>query len=127
MGDAKKADRIVISGRTDAIGDVKVNEALAMARALAVRDCIRTVAPDIRATIAIDAKGRCCFVASNSDEDGRDRRIAASRSCSWPWEALDESADSQAFGHDSARDRSPIRGNATRQRAPLHTRSPSAG
>jgi outer membrane protein OmpA-like peptidoglycan-associated protein len=73
MGDAKKADRIVISGRTDAIGDLEVNQALAMARALAVRDRIRTVAPDARATISIDAKGRCCFVASNSDEDGRAR------------------------------------------------------
>lgn len=73
MGDAKKANRIVISGRTDAIGDVNVNQALAMARALAVRDRIRTIAPDINATIAIDAKGRCCFVASNSDEDGRAR------------------------------------------------------
>lgn len=73
MGDARKADRIVISGRTDAVGDIEVNQALAMARALAVRDRIRTVAPDVRATIAIDAKGRCCFVASNSDEDGRAR------------------------------------------------------
>lgn len=73
IGDAKKADRIVISGRTDAIGDLEVNQALAMARALAVRDRIRTVAPDITATISIDAKGRCCFVASNSDEDGRAR------------------------------------------------------
>lgn len=73
MGDAKKANRIVISGRTDAIGGVNVNQALAMARALAVRDRIRTIAPDIKATIAIDAKGRCCFVASNSDEDGRAR------------------------------------------------------
>ena len=73
MGDAKKADRIVISGRTDAIGDLKVNQALAMARALAVRDRIRTIAPDITATISIDGRGRCCFVASNSDEGGRAR------------------------------------------------------
>jgi outer membrane protein OmpA-like peptidoglycan-associated protein len=73
MADAMKADSIVISGRTDAIGDVRTNEALARARALAVRDHLRKVAPESGASIAIDAKGRCCFVASNSDEDGRAR------------------------------------------------------
>lgn len=73
MADARKADSIVISGRTDAIGDVRTNQALAMARALAVRDHLRKVAPESSASIAIDAKGRCCFVASNSDEDGRAR------------------------------------------------------
>jgi outer membrane protein OmpA-like peptidoglycan-associated protein len=70
---ARQADRIVISGRTDVVGDLKANEALALSRALAVRNYFRDVAPDLPATIAIDAKGRCCFIASNADERGRSK------------------------------------------------------
>ena len=70
---AKQSDRIVISGRTDALGGDKVNESLALARAIAVRNYFRDLAPDLPATFAIDAKGRCCFVASNDDEPGRSR------------------------------------------------------
>jgi len=74
---ARQAERIVIAGRTDSVGDLKVNEALALARALAVRDYFRDLAPDLPATIAINAKGRCCFVATNTDELGRakNRRV----------------------------------------------------
>ena len=70
---AKQSERIVISGRTDALGGDKVNESLALARAIAVRNYFRDLAPDLPATFAIDAKGRCCFVASNDDETGRSR------------------------------------------------------
>ena len=70
---AKHADRIVISGRTDALGGDKVNESLAWARAIAVRNYFRDLAPDLPATFSIDAKGQCCFVASNDDEPGRSR------------------------------------------------------
>ncbi|MBI5792731.1 MAG: OmpA family protein [Rhodocyclales bacterium] len=70
---AKQSERIVISGRTDALGGDKVNESLALARAIAVRNYFRDLAPDLPATFAIDAKGRCCFVASNDDEPGRSR------------------------------------------------------
>jgi outer membrane protein OmpA-like peptidoglycan-associated protein len=70
---AKQADRIVISGRTDALGGDKVNESLALARAIAVRNYFRDLAPDLPATFAIDAKGRCCFVANNDDEPGRSK------------------------------------------------------
>jgi outer membrane protein OmpA-like peptidoglycan-associated protein len=70
---AKAADRIVISGRTDALGGDKVNESLALARARAVRNYFRDLAPDLPATFSIDAKGRCCFVASNDDEPGRSK------------------------------------------------------
>jgi outer membrane protein OmpA-like peptidoglycan-associated protein len=70
---ARTSERIVISGRTDAVGDVESNEALALARALAVRNHFRDIAPDLAATIAIDAKGRCCFVASNADDAGRSK------------------------------------------------------
>ena len=70
---ARQAERIVISGRTDAVGDLKANEALALSRALAVRNFFRDIAPDLPGTIAIDAKGRCCFIASNADEHGRSK------------------------------------------------------
>lgn len=73
IGYARTSERIVISGRTDAVGDVAPNEALALARALAVRNHFRDIAPDLAATIAIDAKGRCCFVASNADDAGRSK------------------------------------------------------
>jgi outer membrane protein OmpA-like peptidoglycan-associated protein len=77
VGQARSSESIVIYGRTDVVGDIATNEALALSRALAVRDYLRDVAPDIVAPIAINAKGRCCFVASNSDEDGRsqNRRV----------------------------------------------------
>ena len=70
---ARQSERIVISGRTDAVGNGQVNESLALARALAVRDYLRDLAPDLTAVISIDARGRCCFVASNETEDGRSR------------------------------------------------------
>lgn len=77
VGHARSSERIVVSGRTDAVGDTVTNEALALSRALAVRDYLRDIAPDIAAPIAINAKGRCCFVASNADEGGRsqNRRV----------------------------------------------------
>jgi outer membrane protein OmpA-like peptidoglycan-associated protein len=74
---ALKAERIVISGRTDSIGNDKVNDSLAFARALAVRDHIREQIPDLPNVIAIDAKGHCCFVAENDTAEGRakNRRV----------------------------------------------------
>ena len=70
---ARESDRIVISGRTDNIGPDGINQQLALARALAVRNFIRDVVPDLPNVIAIDAKGRCCFIAPNDDESGRSR------------------------------------------------------
>jgi len=70
---ARQSDRIVISGRTDAVGNDQVNESLALARALSVRNYLRDQAPDLAAVISIDARGRCCFVAPNETEDGRSR------------------------------------------------------
>jgi len=74
---ARAATRIVISGRTDNVGDQKANEALALARALAVREYLRDQLPDLPNIISIDAKGRCCFIASNDTADGRakNRRV----------------------------------------------------
>lgn len=70
---ARESDRIVISGRTDSVGPEDINQQLALARALAVRDFIRDAVPDLPNVIAIDAKGRCCFIAPNDDETGRSR------------------------------------------------------
>ncbi|MCU0693959.1 MAG: OmpA family protein [Polyangiaceae bacterium] len=70
---ARDSDRIVISGRTDSVGPEDINQQLALARALAVRNFIRDAVPELPSVIAIDAKGRCCFVAPNDDENGRSR------------------------------------------------------
>jgi len=70
---ARESDRIVISGRTDSVGPEEVNQQLALARAMAVRNFIRDAVPDLPNVIAIDAKGRCCFIAPNDDEGGRSR------------------------------------------------------
>ncbi len=70
---ARQSDRIVISGRTDVVGNETINEALALARAISVRNYLRDQVPDLAAVISIDARGRCCFVASNHTEDGRSR------------------------------------------------------
>jgi outer membrane protein OmpA-like peptidoglycan-associated protein len=77
IGHARSSEKINISGRTDVVGDIAINEALALSRARAVRNYLRDVVPHLAATIAIDAKGRCCFVASNADEGGRsqNRRV----------------------------------------------------
>jgi outer membrane protein OmpA-like peptidoglycan-associated protein len=74
---ARVSDRIIISGRTDSIGDQKINEKLALARAIAVRNFIRDQVPDLPNIIAIDAKGRCCFIATNDTQSGRaqNRRV----------------------------------------------------
>ena len=70
---ARESDRIVISGRTDSVGSDEVNQKLALARALAVRNYIRDAVPDLPNVIAIDAKGRCCFIAPNDNEGGRSK------------------------------------------------------
>lgn len=73
LPNARHSERIVISGRTDSVGSNEVNQQLALARALAVRDYLRQTAPDLPGTIEIDAKGRCCFVAPNDSEGGRSK------------------------------------------------------
>lgn len=70
---ARESDRIVISGRTDSVGSDEVNQKLALARALAVRNYIRDAVPDLPNVIVIDAKGRCCFIAPNDSEGGRSK------------------------------------------------------
>jgi outer membrane protein OmpA-like peptidoglycan-associated protein len=107
MREARLSGRIVISGRTDGVGDDQVNEALALARALSVRDYLLDQFPDLAAAISIDAKGRCCFVASNETPDGRskNRRVEiaffARSQASSPHESIPKRA---SVGLDLARD-----------------------
>ncbi|MGJ9418698.1 OmpA family protein [Massilia sp. CMS3.1] len=74
---ALKASRIVIHGRTDSVGPDAPNQALALARALSVRDYLREREPTIPADMILDAKGHCCFVTSNDTPKGRqqNRRV----------------------------------------------------
>ena len=73
LDNLRRTDRIVIAGRTDDMGSEALNEALALARALAIRDHLLDLAPDLPARIAIDAKGRCCYAAPNDSNAGRAR------------------------------------------------------
>jgi outer membrane protein OmpA-like peptidoglycan-associated protein len=69
----RRAERLVIAGRTDDQGSEARNQALALARALAIRDHLLDLMPELPARIAIDAKGRCCYVAPNAHAEGRSR------------------------------------------------------
>jgi outer membrane protein OmpA-like peptidoglycan-associated protein len=73
LGELRHSDLIVISGRTDDIGSESANQALALARGLAVRDHLLDLDPNLPARIAIDAKGRCCYAAANDSTAGRAR------------------------------------------------------
>ncbi len=73
----RQADRLVIVGRTDNVGSETRNQSIALARALAIRDHVLDLAPDLPARISIDAKGRCCYTVPNETSDGRaqNRRV----------------------------------------------------
>jgi outer membrane protein OmpA-like peptidoglycan-associated protein len=77
LGGIQRSDRIVILGRTDSLGSDSFNQALALARGLAVRDHLLDLVPDLPARISIDAKGRCCYTAPNDSIQGRslNRRV----------------------------------------------------
>lgn len=77
LDDLRLSGLIVISGRTDDVGSDSANQALALARSLAVRDQLLDLDPNLPARIAIDAKGRCCYVAPNDSSTGRasNRRV----------------------------------------------------
>ena len=75
---ARAADRIVIAGRTDNTGSKSTNQALALARARAVRDYLHTRLPSYPCrAFTLDAQGTCCFTASNDTQEGRqqNRRV----------------------------------------------------
>jgi outer membrane protein OmpA-like peptidoglycan-associated protein len=77
MPDARKAERIVIAGRTDNLGSDSANQAVALARAQIVRDYLRANLPALGDALVIDARGLCCFIASNGTSEGRkqNRRV----------------------------------------------------
>jgi outer membrane protein OmpA-like peptidoglycan-associated protein len=75
--DARKADRIVIAGRTDSTGSDTANQVLALARVRTVRDYLRARLPSRDHALVLDAQGACCFIASNDTPQGRrqNRRV----------------------------------------------------
>lgn len=77
VGSARSAERIRISGRTDSVGPEQVNDAIALARAMRVREFIRRQVPEMERAIVIDAKGACCYVGDNATAAGRaqNRRV----------------------------------------------------
>ena len=76
-GSLPSASRIVISGRTDSVGSPQSNHTLAVARANAVRDHLRTRYPHLAPAMTLEAQGACCFAASNDTQQGRalNRRV----------------------------------------------------
>ena len=76
-GQLPSARRIAISGRTDSVGSQQSNQALAVARANAVRDHLRARYPHLAPAVTLEAKGACCFTASNETPQGRalNRRV----------------------------------------------------
>lgn len=74
---ASKAERITIAGRTDNSGSETANQAVALARANAVRDYLRAKLPVPDEVLMIDVQGSCCYVASNDTVEGRkqNRRV----------------------------------------------------
>lgn len=77
FSELRRSDLIVISGRTDDVGSESANQALALARGLAVRDHLLDLDPNLPARISIDAKGRCCYAAPNDSVAARakNRRV----------------------------------------------------
>ena len=71
MSDRLPVRRITIIGRTDSTGPLAFNESLALARAMAVRDHLRKTHPTLAATLTLQARGACCFIASNDTVAGR--------------------------------------------------------
>lgn len=73
----RRAERVAIAGRTDDLGSAPLNESLALARGLAVRDHLLSIDPALPARISIDARGRCCYAVPNDDTQARalNRRV----------------------------------------------------
>jgi len=73
----RRADRVVIAGRTDDLGSTALNQSLALARGLAVRDYLLSLDSALPARISIDARGRCCYAVPNEDAQARaqNRRV----------------------------------------------------
>lgn len=77
LPDLKSTRRITIIGRTDNTGPLALNDSLALARALAVRDHLLKTYPTLTPALTIKAQGGCCFIAPNDTQAGRtqNRRV----------------------------------------------------
>jgi outer membrane protein OmpA-like peptidoglycan-associated protein len=74
---APTSRRVAISGRTDSVGPSQVNQALALARAEAVRRHLRDRHLRLAPALTVQAEGACCYAASNDTASGRaiNRRV----------------------------------------------------
>ena len=72
-----QAERVLILSRTDDVGTGSANEAIALARATAVRDHLRRVARTLPKDVRVDARGLCCYASTNDTPEGRsqNRRV----------------------------------------------------
>ena len=77
LPEVRQANRIVISGHTDSVGANALNQRLALQRAFNVRRYLRQREPALHAAVVTEARGRCCFIASNDTPQGRrqNRRV----------------------------------------------------
>ena len=82
VADMGRARVVEIRGRTDELGSVAFNDALARERALAVRDFLRTHELPESTTLRLSFKGACCYVADNDSPTGR----AANRRVEIEWQ-----------------------------------------
>lgn len=73
IAELPNAGHIHLSGRTDNSGPLAANDALAAARAKAVRDYLVKARPDLAEAMDIDAQGDCCFIAPNDTPASRAR------------------------------------------------------
>ena len=71
--------RVLIAGRTDSIGPVVANHALAQARAEAVKRYLAARHPQVLAIadVRVQSQGSCCYAAANDSASGRaaNRRV----------------------------------------------------
>lgn len=64
---------ITVAGRTDDTGPAPINDALAQARAVTVRDHLVRARPELEGAITVEAAGKCCFAGPNDTAAGRAR------------------------------------------------------
>lgn len=75
--DRLKVDTLRVIGRTDSTGHQDVNDGLALARARVVRDYVLGKLHELPSKVELEAKGSCCYAASNETAGGRriNRRV----------------------------------------------------
>lgn len=66
---AAQSDRIIIKAYTDDLGTVQYNDRLARKRAAYVVSWLK--ANGVKNPMEVEAKGKCCYIASNDTEVGR--------------------------------------------------------